>query len=114
MDVAWGMLMSGILDSFRNNRRNPVCRVFIPGDTRMFDKLPKALKKYMAQEWENFEKWQEPEAKGIINTAWYQRYLQYQAVSESPQRQKEELTPDLHITLKQGQRPVPESGTRRS
>ena len=78
MDVAWGILLSGILDSFRNNRRNPVCRVFIPGDTRMFDKLPKALKKYMAQEWENFEKWQEPEAKGIINTAWYQRYLQYQ------------------------------------
>ena len=68
MDVAWGILLSGILDSFRNNRRNPVCRVFIPGDTRMFDKLPKALKKYMAQEWENFEKWQEPEAKGICNT----------------------------------------------
>ena len=77
-DVARGILLSGILDSFRNNRRNPVCRVFIPGDTRMFDKLPKALKKWMAQEWEHFGKCQESEAEEAVNTAWFHRYLQYQ------------------------------------
>lgn len=98
VDVAWGILLTSILDSFRNNRKNPVCRVFIPGDTRMFDKLPKALKKCIAQEWEGFGKNLEPEAREIINTAWYHRYLQYQTSIEElydyVQRKEDDWTGD--------------------
>lgn len=78
-DTAKEILFSGILDAFRNGRRNPVCRIFIPGDNRMFGKLPKTLKKYIEQEWECFVSDQRDGAEKILNDDWFRRYLLYQS-----------------------------------
>lgn len=45
-DPAKSVLITVINSIFHDAKRNPVCRIFIPGDTRMFDKFVKTLKQH--------------------------------------------------------------------
>ena len=58
------ILRFAIYSAYQDTRKDKVCRIFIPGDSRMFDRFDKVLKTYI---------------DAVINSAWFRRYLQYQS-----------------------------------
>lgn len=72
------ILISVIHINYQDTRREKVCRIFIPGDTRMFNKFGKILKKQVDTEWRLFKQEGGSKAVAVVENAWFHRYLQYQ------------------------------------
>lgn len=77
-NVITNILRSVIYSAYQDTRRDKVCRIFIPGDSRMFDKFDKVLKTHMDAEEESFQNRFDENMMAVLNSAWFHRYLQYQ------------------------------------
>lgn len=77
-DMVTESLSSVLMAAFFDTRRNRICRVFVPNDTRMFDRLGKTLKKHISSGWAEFGKQQGTGIVGLIESARFCRFLQYQ------------------------------------
>lgn len=73
------ILRFAIYSAYQDTRKDKVCRIFIPGDSRMFDRFDKVLKTYIDAERESFQNRFDEKARTVINSAWFRRYLQYQS-----------------------------------
>lgn len=73
-------LYSAVCASYYDTRRDPVCRIFVPGDGRMFNKFEKVLRRTVTAGWQEFLREYEKEAVKLAESGWLHRYLQYQEV----------------------------------
>ncbi len=72
------IIMQIVCAAFYDPKRNKACQIFIPGDSRMFDKFIKTLKKHMIATGKVFVSNHKGESKKLLNSLWLHRYLQYQ------------------------------------
>ncbi|MCI8269517.1 MAG: hypothetical protein HFG55_07650 [Lachnospiraceae bacterium] len=72
------ILVSAVCAAHYDTKRNDVCRIFIPGDSRMFDKFEKTLRKRMTARWQEFLLEHGTEAARLAGWDWLHRYLRYQ------------------------------------
>jgi hypothetical protein len=73
-----GILLSGIYAAYQDTGRDKVCRIFIPGDSRMFDKFWKVTNRHIKAGWEVLKQNQRQENRMFLEEMWFHRYLQYQ------------------------------------
>ncbi len=72
------ILVSAVCAAYYDTRKNEVCRIFIPGDSRRFDKFEKTLRRKMIARWQEFLLKHGVEAVRLAECDWLHRYLQYQ------------------------------------
>ncbi|MCI8659719.1 MAG: hypothetical protein HFG57_07960 [Lachnospiraceae bacterium] len=77
-NVVIKILLSVIYFAYQDTRRDKVCRIFIPGDGRMFDKFERVLKKYVEAERDSLWQTLDTKALNVLDSPWFHRYLLYQ------------------------------------
>ncbi len=73
------ILFFGIYSAYQDTGRDKVCRIFIPDDSRMFDKFCKTLNRNIASAWEGLTGELQPENRAFTEAPWFHRYLRNQA-----------------------------------
>lgn len=76
------ILMSGIEVAFRDTGRDKVCRIFIPNDSRMFDKFSKTLECVMLKEWKLFEEKWVSDIRAVMGEGWFLRFFHCQILAQ--------------------------------
>lgn len=64
--------------AFYDSREDRVCRIFIPGEQKVFKKFLKILKYYIGQGEEKLWHSYGTEGEHVLNASWFCRYLEYQ------------------------------------
>lgn len=78
-EMVTDILFFGIYSAYQDTGRDKVCRIFIPDDSRMFDKFCKTLKRNIADCGEGLAGVLQPGSGAFLEEPWFYRYLQNQA-----------------------------------